>query len=495
MNAFVQNAVDIATTTRTENLDKTYSSSLDRNVDLFFQIGAIRGQKPERIRGLFSAAYGEDSDLAMKIVLWARDIRQGAGERQTFREVLKYLNQHDFDRLKRIVHLVPVLGRWDDLFVLCDNPRGKELALGLYAEGLRQGNGLAAKWAPREVRTTRTNKHEKVVKRTAARLEKNSIARDLADHLGFTPKQYRKYIAEMTKVVESQMCAKNWDLIDYGKVPSVASARYAKAFGRHDQERYAKYLESVKKGEAKINTGAVYPYDVIKAVNQGGDAEVAADVMWNNLPDFVPDGMSFMPVVDVSGSMSSSCGGNVKCIDVSVSLGMYLAERNKSAYNRLMLTFNTNPWFFTIPKGTLKEKVRAVMNSDRAMHGSTDLDKAMQLILSIAINHKVPQSDMPSHLLILSDMEFNAALSIYGDGTKTVAQRTIELFEYAGYKVPNIVWWNIQSRHGNTPVRAGDKGMALVSGFSPSIMKSLLKGEMDPRLQMIATVDIERYKH
>jgi len=479
MNTFVNAATNHATTTRTENGDLTYSTSLNACVDLFFQMGALRAADSRRIENVFSAAYGENPDLATRIALYARDIRQGAGERKFFRIVIKYLEAYDPDRLLRILPLIPALGRWDDLLVVLDNDRVARAALGLYAVALRAGDGLAAKWAPREK-------------------QNRKLASRLASFLGLEWPAYRKLLAGASKTVEQAMCAKDWGSINYSHVPSVASARYAKAFGRNDNARYVAYLEAVRNNKvdpstgkvAKINTGAVYPYDVLKA----GVNDVTADTMWNNLPDFVPQGASFMPVVDVSGSMSSPAGGNISCLDVSTSLGMYLAERNKSAFKNLILTFNSSPWFFQIPEGTLRQRHRALMQSDRAMHGSTDLDKAMQLIVDLAVQNRVPAEEVPSTLVVLSDMEFNGASS-YGGGTKTVAQRTRERFENAGYKVPNIVWWNIQSRHGSTPVRHNEHGMALVSGFSPSIMTNLLGGEMTPEKIVIKAVSSERYDH
>lgn len=464
MNSFTAAARNIGTTTETENGDVTFSTSLDACVDLFFQIGAIRGQKPERIRSLFSAGYGENPDLATKIALWGRDIRGGAGERQTFKEILKYLEVHDHDRVCRILNLVPEIGRWDDLFVLLESARVRPIVLKMYLSALAAKNGLAAKWAPR----------------------KGPIAKMMRDFFEWSPKRYRKTLVELTKVVETQMCAKEWGQINYEHVPSVASARYGKAFGRHDQERYAAYLDSVKKGEKKINTGAVYPYDITK----GGVPDGTADVMWNALPDYVPEGISFLPIIDVSGSMTCSAGGSksVTCMDVAISLGIYLAERNKTAFNRMCITFSANPSIIQIPKGTIKEKVNFIAKQEWQMN--TNLDKAMDLILKIAVDGNVPIEDMPNHLLILSDMEFD------GQGGKApVAARIRQKFEAAGYSMPNIIWWNIQSRHGHTPIRFDQPGMALVGGFSPSLMKSLLANEIDPVRQMMATVDIERYKH
>lgn len=476
-NAFVNAAVDTATTTLTENGDKTFSTSLNAVVDLFFQAGAMRAQSASRVETVFSAAYKENPDLAVRTALWARDVREGAGERKVFRTILKWLGKYQPAHVERILAKIPALGRWDDVLELLDknvNPNLQVTALDFYAQALMSGDGLAAKWAPRE---------------KADRL----VAARLRGVIGFGAKEYRKLIAGLSKTVEQQMCAKDWTGIVYDHVPSVASARYAKAFGRHDNTRYVQYLEAVRGGKvsevtgkvAKINTGAVYPYDVIKH----GVTDLTADTMWQNLPDFVPEGLSFMPIVDVSGSMMTSVGGSTSAYDVALSLGMYLSERNKSAFKDLFITFSTNPQFQRITGATIRDRYNSMDSNNWAM--STDLDKAMNLILDTAVTNRVPQADMPSTLLILSDMEFNG-----GYGSKTsVAERTETAFRNAGYKLPNIVWWNIVSRHGSTPVRSDESGMALVSGFSPSIMMSLLGGEMTPEKIMLKTIMKDRYTH
>jgi len=482
MNTFVNAARNVGTTTRTENGDVTFSSSLNMCVDLFFQGGAIRTAEEERIESLFSAAFYENPELAMRIMLYLRDVREGQGERRVFRTILKYLEKYDVDYLLRILHLVPVLGRWDDLFEVMNNEKSARAVLGLYAEALRNGDGLAAKWAPRE----------KQNRRLAARLK---------NFLGMNWTQYRKLIVEASNTVEQKMCAKQWDQINYSHVPSVASARYAKAFRRNDEARYQAYLEAVRTKTvdpstgkvAKINTSAVYPYDVIKPSVD----DVTADTMWNELPDFVPEGMSFMPIVDVSGSMSCAAAGNttganyVTCMDVAVSLGIYLAERNKSVFKNHGITFSTHPAFFEIPGGTIRQKVKYVISRNWDM--TTNLDAAMRLILETAIKNRVPQEDMPNTLIVLSDMEFDSGG--YCDRHSSVADRTKARFSEAGYKMPNIVWWNIQSRNGSTPVRSNEHGMALVSGFSPSIMTSLLGGDMTPENIMLKAVMKDRYAH
>lgn len=459
MNTFVNS---LNNTTLTENGSPTLKSSLDKNVDLFFTIGALRGQK-DRLLSKFSDAFKADSALATRIALWARDVRGGAGERQTFRDILANLELNDMETFKRVASRTPELGRWDDLLV-ASTDEGKSFVFGLIREALDAKNGLCAKWMPRQGQT----------------------AVELRNFLGLSPKQYRKTLVSLTKVVESQMCANDWSSINFEHVPSVASSRYAKAFGRHDGERYGEYLSKVEKGEAKINASSIYPYDVLKG------APATVEAQWKALPNFTSD-KNILPMVDVSGSMTASAGGkgNLSCMDVAVSLGLYLSEKNSGAFKNIALTFSANPEFVVFDgNASILKKKRQLQASQWAMN--TDLDAAFKGILDHAISNSVPQSDMPEFVLVLSDMEFDAGSTHYG--TKRVSERTAEQFKAAGYEMPNVVWWNIQSRGDNVPVKFNESGMALISGFSPSIVKNVLSAsQIDPVSIMRETIMSPRY--
>lgn len=470
MNAF---ASALQNLTFTENGSPTLNSSLNSNVDLFFTIGAMRGQDISRLLNKVKVAMSEDEDLATRILLWSRDVRGGAGERQIFRDVFKSLETENFELFKKVAVKVPELGRWDDLLV-AETEEGKNFVFGLIRDALKAENGLAAKWMPRQ----------------------GKVAVELRNFLKMSPKQYRKTLVGLTKVVESQMCAKEWDQINYEHVPSVASSRYAKAFGKHDTERYVSYLESVTKGEAKINASAIYPYDVLR----GWNAQTV-QAQWDSLPDFTSDA-NILPMVDVSGSMTASAGakGNLTCMDVAVSLGLYLADKNKGAFKNIALTFSEQPVFVTFDENQgILEKKEKLIRSQWAM--STDLDAAFQGILDHAKANRVPQEDMPKFVLVLSDMEFNDAEEnrsrySYNYGSKRVSQRVADAFKAAGYEMPNVVWWNIQSRGDNVPVKFDEKGMALVSGFSPAIVKNVLAAkQIDPVSIMRDAVMVERYNH
>jgi hypothetical protein len=294
------------------------------------------------------------------------------------------------------------------------------------------------------------------------------------------------------------MCAKEWDTIEFGKLPSVASARYQKAFGKNAYESYSAYIESLVKGEAKINAGAVYPYDITKSITLGNSK--VANEQWKALPNYLEGANDMiLPVVDVSGSMTTSAGGNknVTCMDVAISLGLYISERNEGNFKNAFVTFSNDPQLQVL-SGTLTDRYRQLQKADWGM--STNLEATFELILNQAKKHGLAQDQMPNKILILSDMEFNEATGgggwrNTGSDWNPTAQNMIEqMYEDAGYKMPQIVYWNIQSRNGGVPVAFDKSGTALVSGFSPAIMTSLLGGDIEsPQQIMDKTIMSERY--
>ena len=457
---------------RTANGMKARKSTASACVDLFFKIGASRGKN---ITSEFVAAYVEDKDVALRIAQWARDVRGGSGERELFRQILQYLEKHDKDAATKLLAKVPEIGRWDDIFVFKDKEM-KAKAFTMLGDALRNRNGLAAKWTPRQ----------------------GPLAAEIRQFYGMSPKFYRKSLVELTNVVEQQMCANKWDDINHSHVPSLAASRYKKAFTRHGT-KFAEYVEKLVKGEAgvKVNAGAVYPYDILKGINTYGISYGKTELdhivkQWEALPNYVGDA-NILPLVDVSGSMTCPVGGRTSgsktsCLDVAVSLGLYLADKNKGKFKDTFLTFSSSPQLLHL-KGNIVEKMNQMVRSQWEM--STNLHAAMDKILQTAIKGKVPQEEMPGTLLIMSDMQFNACARHDDSAMEMIARK----YETAGYKVPQIVFWNLNAAD-NVPVKADTSGAALVSGFSPAIVKSVLSTDMDqftPQGIMLKAVMIDRY--
>lgn len=456
---------------RTTNGMKARKSTANACVDLFFAIGASRGKN---IIPQFTAAYVENADLALRIVQWARDVRGGSGEREVFRQVLTHLENTNPTDASRLMVKVPELGRWDDLFVFKTQPL-KTQAYTMLGDALRVQNGLAAKWTPR----------------------KGDTAVEIRKFFGMTPKQYRKSLVNMTNVVETQMCSGAWDVINFSHVPSVAHSRYKKAFGRHGTT-YAEYVTKLVKGEAgvKINANAIFPHDVLKGRISGYGSTTwskteldVIEAQWNALPNYVGDA-SVLPLVDVSGSMTTKAGqtGTTTCLEIAVSLGLYFADKNKGAFKDCMLTFSDKPQLVTL-KGAINQKIDQMVSTDWAM--STNLHAAFNVILNTAVKNSVAQADMPATLIIFSDMQFNACVKNDDSAMEMIERK----FEAAGYTIPKVVFWNLNAGN-NVPVKFDKKGTALVSGFSPAIAASVLGADPDaftPEAIMLKAVMNSRY--
>lgn len=474
MNTFA-NAV-INQFTVTENGMPARVSTANACVDLFYKIGASRGKD---VIPNFVAAYVEDQDIALRIAQWSRDVRGGAGERQIFRNILKYLETNVDNRiLSALLRKVPEIGRWDDLLCL-ETPYAKNYAFALISNALEAGNGLCAKWMPREKSSNHT------------------VATELRKFMGLSPRSYRKLLVDLTKVVESQMCGNDWDEINFSHVPSLAHARYKKAFNKHTP-KYAEYVAKLVAGDkdVKVNAStAVYPYDVLKGycgsyADKHPKTENDLTIQqWNALVNFIGDA-NILPMVDVSGSMSCSVGNNknLDCMTVAISLGLYMADKNTGKFKDTFLTFSGKPDLVTL-QGNILQKVQQMSTSKWAMN--TDLESAIATILRVAIEGKVPASEMPKALVVLSDMQFDRCTRL-NDSAMDMMRR---MYAEAGYEIPMIVFWNLNS-YENAPAKFDERGVVLISGFSPAVMKAVLKADfsdLTPEALMLNVIMIDRY--
>lgn len=462
---------------RTENGMKARASTANPLVDLFYQVGASRGKD---ITTLFAAAFQYDRDKAIRIAQWVRDVRGGAGERQLYRDILAWVAQNDADAARALIRKTPEVGRYDDLLIF-DDPALRQHAFAEIKKALDAGNGLAAKWMPR----------------------KGPMAAALRSYLEMSPKRYRKTLVNLTKVVEQQMCAKQWDEINFSHVPSVAAARYRKAFYKNTP-KFAAYVEELKKDPkdraegVKVNASSIFPHDVIKGKFYTGYSPTVNSLsatesdfirqQWAALPDFIGNA-NILPLVDVSGSMTSQISPGLRAIDVSVALGLYCADKNKGQFKDTFLTFSGSPQLLVL-EGDILSKIDQMVKSTWAMN--TNIKAAFDKILQTAILHHVPAHEMPEMLLILSDMQFDQCVVHDDSAIEMVRRKYVE----AGYEVPKVVFWNLCARHDNSPVKFDEHGTALVSGFSPAILKSLLSNKLEsftPENIMLETIMKPRY--
>lgn len=492
--------------TTTENGMPMRVSSTNYVVDLFFNIGAMRTWEAAGKISAFEKAFTENEELATRVLLWSRDIRGGAGERNTFRTIVKHLCVHNYPLAERILVKIPEVGRWDDVLEFLGTP-AEFKALELVSSGLNAGDIMCAKWMPRYKAPSKQIK--KMTDAGASKSEidnalkrikdHNTIVAKIRSHLGLNFKTYRKLLSGLSSTVEQQMSSKAWKDINYSHVPSVASKKYRKAFNRNDEQRYQEYLNALTKGVegVKVNADAIFPHDVISCLIKRGfyhtssvtqQEEQLAEAQWAALPDYM-DGTKVLPMVDSSGSMGVDVGGGTTAMQVAFSLGMYMSSKNKGDMKDVIMTFSAEPTLMQL-SGSLKSQVNQLQKAPWGMN--TNIEKAFNAILSAGVQNKVPQEDMPEVLLILSDMQFDSCTR---DPSATVMQEIKQAYKSFGYTVPKIVFWNIRGTGHTTPVKSTKNGTALVSGFSPSILKSILGSIEDftPEAIMLKAIMNERY--
>ena len=438
--------------TLTENMAVTHSTSLNTVVDLFFIAGASRSLTDARIKQMLEKSWAEDPLLTMKVIFWAGNCRGGAGERRFFRLALKWAEENYEDSLVKNLALVPQFNRWDSLFHL-----KFENIINLIHKGLKKKDGLLGKWLPRKK-------------------QYGNLASEIRKDMKMTPKQYRKMVVELSKTVEQQMCAKNWPDINYSHVPSVAMNKYRKAFFRNDNTRFAQFIAKAVKGETKINAAVLFPYQLFQAMERGEDKN-AIEAQWKALPDYLKDtDEKILPVCDVSGSMQGLP------LAISVSLGLYLSERNKSIFKDAFVTFSGSPTMEYL-KGTVVQRMKQL--EEAHWDGNTDLNAVFELLLKRAVAESVPESEMPTMILIISDMEFDGCAQL------TNYENIVKKYTSAGYTIPKIVFWNVNAHSGrNVPVSAKSKNVALVSGATAAVIKGVLTGkDFSPYGIMLETLD------
>lgn len=444
----------------TENLDPTHSTSDSSLLDFFFKIGAMRFNSEKEIVQAFIKAASEDEIAAMRTLFCGRDVRGGQGERRLFRVIIKWLGENYPKTALKVLHLIPFYGRWDDMLVLLDTEIAGYVAEYLWENS--QKDPLCAKWLPRE----KSANHKYAVQ--------------LARFWGFSRKKYRRWVVDHSRTVEQKMSANKWEEIDYEQVPSMSMLRHRNAFQRHDPIGWEDYMESLEKGEAKINAKVLYPSDIVGQILNGDDDRTLS-YQWEELPNWVSSN-DFIPVCDVSGSMTG------KPMEVSIGLGLYLSERNIGPFQDQVITFASKPQFHYIQGRNIVERVSSLEKADWGM--STNLRAVFSMILERGEAANLSPEEMPKYVLIISDMNFDRACS-----RQSTFDDITEMYEQSGYKRPQLVFWNVNAFNDSTPVKVGEHGTALVSGYSPSIVKNLLQGELEPAKVMWNTILDTRYNY
>ena len=494
---------DLDSRVLTENGAVSYKTTGHYLLDLNFSVASLRGMSDKEIYDKFSLALEEDPILAMRWLFFARDIRGGLGERNTFRVCLKNYAQRSPHIVYSLVELIPEYGRWDDLWCLFGISKEldefvfkfvhDQLKVDIKKVRSAQPISLLAKWMPS------VNTSSKATRELAYKFIKA---------FNMTEKTYRKTLSELRahlNVVETTMSSNNWEKIDYEAVPSRANLLYKDAFMRHDPERRTNYLGALKSGEAKINASVLFPHDVVHSMNVGNVWDVrfkeneTAEELWKALPDFVKGDNNTIVVADGSGSMETNIGNsNVTAWEVAHALAIYFAQHSSGQFANKYITFSSAPQFVDLNGTSLYENLCIARTHSEC--ANTNVEGVFDLILDTARRLHLNQNEIPRNILIISDMEFDACTrgSSYGYSRFRTFDRTLfeeiqEEWAACGYKLPRLVFWNVNSRTGAIPVRENDMGVTLVSGFSPVVCNMVLSGELDPYRVLVDTLMSKRY--
>ena len=471
--------------TKTENGADAKNTTDSALLDMFATIGSMRSRSEDEIIQKFELAFQEDPLGAMRCLFYARDIRGGLGERRVFRVLLPHIARKHFHELNANLELIPEYGRWDDFYSLIDTQIEPQVwsiiieCLNSDKADMEHGEpcSLLAKW---------------LKKADASSPNTRKLGIYTANKLGMSVYDYKRLCVKLRRyidVVEQRMSANEWDTINYPAVPSRAMMNYRKAFARHDQERFDEYLNKVQSGERKINSATLYPYDIVEKILYGHEDSKVLEAQWDNLPDYVDGNVNAVVMADVSGSMECNAGG--RPLATSIGLAMYFAERNKGPYHNMFMTFSENPQFVEVKGNTITQKINFISNAEWGMN--TDLEKALLKILDVAIKNHCSQEEMPKSLIIISDMEIDCCTR--QNHRENFYDYVSRVYEEHGYKIPNVVFWNVNSRHDVFLADKNRKGVQLVSGQSASTFKNLI-GCVDktPVEMMYSVLNSERYQ-
>lgn len=479
--SFIENLRTAARFTRTENGAVALNTTKDACLDLFGTVGALRDADENRIHVLLAEAYREDPLTATKIAFYARDIREGLGERKIFRIFLQYMAQKHPEALRQNLDLIGVYGRYDDLYSLMGTPLEEDMWAVMKRQfeedlaNLEQGNAISllAKWI-------------KTPDASSAATRKLGIL--TAQKLDYSVYDFKRLLRRMRKhinVVECLMTANRWEEIKYSEVPGRAMMIYRKAFARHDAEGFGIFVDRAVSGEERIHSDTLYPYDIVQKMLFQGENSNVLEAQWKQLPNYVEEGTNALVMADVSGSMT--CNGG-RPMATSVGLAIYFAERNRGAYHNLFMTFSGNPQMVELKGETLAQKIANVSKAEWAMN--TNLKAAFEKVLTIAVSSHATQSEMPKSIIVISDMEIDCC----GNREWTFYDQMAHKYARYGYEIPNVIFWNVNSRNDVFHADKNRKGVQLCSGQSVTTFRQLMSCVgCTPVEMMHRVINSERY--
>lgn len=494
MNTFLNGLKNQTNFGYTENGAIKRNSTKSALLDMFALGAAYRKRSEEDCILLFKNAYNENPEYALKCLFYIRDVRGGQGERRFFRICLNWLAKTHPEAVIRNIEFIPEFGRWDDLYCLMDT-EAESVALELIKNQLIldltcDTPSLCAKWVKSENASS---------KETRVLGEKTRI------FFGMSHRNYRKMLSLLrskVNVLEKLMSENQWDEIKFDKIPSKAGIIYKNAFARRDviKEKYERFA---KDKTTKVNAAALYPHEVVAKALQcryrsmDNTDRLMVNKYWENLPNWVKDAnFNGICVCDTSGSMAGTP------INVAISLSLYCAERAGGPFANHYISFASRPQLIETNGVDFVDKVRRIYDTN--LVDNTDIEAVFDLLLNNAIKNNCTQEEIPQNIVIISDMQVDAARGVgrhYNYNTnrwevtpnipmETLMESIRRKWMTNGYQLPHLVYWNVDAR--DNTILDGGNNVSYVSGFSPSIFRTILTGKTNYDL-MLEVLNDKRY--
>ena len=493
---FFEKMKENANYTRTLNGAVAHASTGEACLDFFAVAGGMRYRKRDEQIRLFERAYIEDPELAMKLLFHIRDIRQGMGERQMFRTLLRHIAFTWPNSARKNAQYIAEYGRFDDLFCLLETPAHasavqvikEQLEKDMLSYEKRQNGdidapiSLLAKWMPSD---------------NASSSKTRKLAGKMMAALHMEQRRYRKMLTSLRSSIaltEKYLTKNTIDKVRYEAVPAQAMMKYRNAFERKDRERFSGYIANVIAGKEKMHADTLFPYEVLRPYFRNfcittPNGEMTLEALWKSM-SAKPGNDNALSVIDTSGSMYCPCGKDAPIPAlISQAMGIYAAERCTGVFHNKFITFESKPHVMELKGNTLRDKLKYLQGAPWG--GSTNLSAVFKLILDTAVKNNMNGEEMPKVLYIFSDMEFNCAM---GDADKTVYEDAKEMFEAYGYRLPAVVFHNVNSWQMQAPVTAHTNGAALVSGASVHSLTEKFDGNVTPISHMLRVLNGKRYE-
>ena len=482
--------------TKTEKGALSHATTGDARVDLFYK--TVRGLDKERLELYLEASWRKNPLDTLKIIFFTRDTRgKGKGEKKLFYDAYGWLTEHHSVQAEVNMIDIPFYGYFKDWLQCFCGTTLEDKMLDLLASQLTEDWGsierggkelsLAWKWTPTE--KSSFDKRFRVVTKLCKRLK-------------ISKKEYRqrcKIARAALHVVEQLMCGREWETIRFETVSSLAMHRYKKCFSKHCTLRWSKYLESVQRGETKMNVSQLMPNDIVSQYvkhtwgwhHSSIILQEDVEAQWFSYKKYLEDQVTWkenmLVVLDVSGSMFGREGGSP--INVGIALTLTAAHLCKGKFHNKFIPFSKTAKFVKIRGDTLAEQCKSIVQTSEI--ANTDFQAVFDCILDTYELWDVPPEEQITKLLVITDGQWD---TMTNHSSKTHFEAAIDKFMISRKTFPSILFWNVAARTTDFPVPADQPNTCLMSGYSADLMRLIVDGEeLDPLNLVLKAISDPRY--